>query len=84
VSTLCRDCGTLETAARQTGRCAACGSPRLVCHAELGSPAVAHVDCDAFYAAVEKRDRPELADQSSRLKAASDQAAPPIPAVIAS
>ncbi|HEX9534593.1 MAG TPA: hypothetical protein VF924_03925, partial [Stellaceae bacterium] len=36
--------------------------PRLVCHAELGSLAVAHVDCDAFYAAVEKRDRPELAD----------------------
>jgi hypothetical protein len=56
VSTLCRDCGALETAARQTGRCAACGSPRLVCHAELGSPTVAHVDCDAFYAAVEKRD----------------------------
>jgi DNA polymerase-4 len=63
VSTLCRDCGALETAAQQSERCAACGSPRLVCHTELGSLAVAHVNCDAFYAAVEKRDRPELPDQ---------------------
>src|SRR5207302_1862358 len=38
-------------------------SPRLVCHSELCSLAVAHVDCDAFYASVEKRDRPELADR---------------------
>jgi DNA polymerase-4 len=63
VSTLCRDCGALETAAQQSERCAACGSPRLVRHTALGSLAVAHVDCDAFYAAVEKRDRPELADR---------------------
>ena len=60
---LCRDCGALENAAQRSERCAACGSPRLICHAELGSLAVAHVDCDAFYAAVEKRDRPELADR---------------------
>jgi DNA polymerase IV len=63
MSTLCRDCGALETAARQSERCAACGSPRLVHHTALGSLAVAHVDCDAFYASVEKRDRPELADR---------------------
>ncbi len=63
MNTLCRDCGALETTAQRRKRCAACGSPRLVCHAELGSLAVAHVDCDAFYAAVEKRDRPELADR---------------------
>jgi len=63
VKTLCRECGALETAAHRSERCAACGSPRLVHHAELGSLAVAHVDCDAFYAAVEKRDRPELADR---------------------
>jgi DNA polymerase-4 len=63
VNTLCRDCGALETAAHRSERCTGCGSPRLVRHAELGSLAVAHVDCDAFYAAVEKRDRPELVDR---------------------
>ncbi len=30
-------------------------------HAELLSLHIAHVDCDSFYASVEKRDRPELA-----------------------
>jgi DNA polymerase-4 len=63
LTTLCRDCGAYETAAQRRERCAACGSPRLVCHSELCSLAVAHVDCDAFYASVEKRDRPELADR---------------------
>ena len=63
MNTLCRDCGALGTAEHRSERCAGCGSPRLVRHAELGSLAVAHVDCDAFYAAVEKRDRPELADR---------------------
>jgi DNA polymerase-4 len=58
---LCRDCARpAEPAAR---RCAFCGSPRLVAHAELGTLAVAHLDCDAFYAAIEKRDDPSLADK---------------------
>lgn len=57
----CRDCLTLQrTAAR---RCEACGSPRLVRHAELYRLHIAHVDCDAFYAAVEKRDDPTLRDR---------------------
>ncbi|WP_397419619.1 DNA polymerase IV [Phenylobacterium sp.] len=56
----CRDCfSTVPEAAR---RCSACGSPRLLHHPELGRLSIAHMDCDAFYASVEKRDRPELRD----------------------
>ncbi len=44
-------------------RCHACGSPRLLRHRELYSLTLAHIDCDAFYASVEKRDNPELRDK---------------------
>ncbi len=44
-------------------RCKVCGSPRLIRHSEIHSLSIAHIDCDAFYAAVEKRDNPELADK---------------------
>lgn len=44
-------------------RCPICRSPRLLQHPELDELAIGHVDCDAFYAAVEKRDRPELRDR---------------------
>lgn len=57
----CRDCLTLQRASG--GRCISCGSPRVLRHAELDQLAIAHIDCDAFYAAVEKRDRPELRDR---------------------
>jgi DNA polymerase-4 len=63
VTTLCRDCGALTTATAPSERCDVCGSPRLVSHGELGTLSIAHVDCDAFYATVEKRGRPELADR---------------------
>jgi DNA polymerase-4 len=63
VSALCRDCGALAASAPDAGRCGSCGSPRVVAHAELGMLSIAHIDCDAFYATVEKRDRPELAEQ---------------------
>jgi DNA polymerase IV len=63
VSMVCRDCSALFAALIDTERCAACGSPRVVSHAELDTLAIAHIDCDAFYASVEKRDHPELADQ---------------------
>ena len=53
---LCRDCG-----ASPAGPTCACGSRRIVRHPELFTLGIAHVDCDAFFASVEKRDRPELA-----------------------
>ncbi|MCF6370017.1 DNA polymerase IV [Rhizobium halophilum] len=57
----CRDCLAEQKA--EVRRCHRCGSPRLVYHAELYQLSLAHVDCDAFYAAVEKRDNPELLDK---------------------
>ena len=59
MSSLCRDClTTFDTGAR----CPACRSPRVLAHAELNSLSIAHMDCDAFYASVEKRDNPALRD----------------------
>ncbi len=63
MTTLCRDCGALATSSIRRERCGACGSPRQVHHAALHTLSIAHVDCDAFYATVEKRDRPDLADR---------------------
>lgn len=57
---LCRDCLTEFPAGP---RCPACRSPRVIAHPELQSLSIAHMDCDAFYASVEKRDNPDLRDQ---------------------
>ena len=54
---LCRDCGAVTPCAP----CPVCSGRRVVAHPELFSLTVAHVDCDAFFASVEKRGRPELA-----------------------
>src|SRR5262249_58500275 len=60
---LCRECGTLlppVTTTDRLKRCPQCRSPRLLYHAELHDLEIGHIDCDAFYAAIEKRDNPEL------------------------
>ncbi|THF58440.1 DNA polymerase IV [Ollibium composti] len=57
----CRDCLRLQSG--PVRRCERCGSPRLARHAELYGLHLAHIDCDAFYAAVEKRDNPALRDK---------------------
>ncbi|MGE0256078.1 MAG: DNA polymerase IV [Alphaproteobacteria bacterium] len=58
---LCRDCAAPVAAGGR--RCAACHSPRIVRHGELNALAIAHIDCDAFYAAIEKRDDPALREK---------------------
>ncbi|WP_299393111.1 DNA polymerase IV [Pelagibius sp.] len=70
---ICRDClqafgghQVPETQAHDSpeiARCPNCDSPRLIRHPELDRLSIAHIDCDAFYASVEKRDRPELRDK---------------------
>jgi DNA polymerase-4 len=63
MTALCRDCAALSEEPPPAGRCGECGSPRLLIHGELGQLSLAHIDCDAFYASVEKRDHPELLDR---------------------
>ena len=57
---LCKDCLTQFDSG---SRCPSCRSPRVVVHDELWDLSIAHMDCDAFYASVEKRDNPELRDK---------------------
>ncbi len=61
MSGFCRHC--LADAAQGAARCTACGGRRILAHPELDTLFIAHLDCDAFYAAIEKRDDPSLADK---------------------
>ena len=58
---ICRDC--LGSCSRGLRRCPACGSPRILDHPEMHELQIAHIDCDAFFAAIEKRDNPSLRDR---------------------
>ncbi len=57
----CRVCYARQPA--RAANCAACGDPRIVSHPELFELSIAHLDCDAFYAAIEKRDDSDLIDK---------------------
>ena len=61
IDAFCRDC--FEPCPGSSTRCPHCKGPRLVRHNEVASLSVGHIDCDAFYASVEKRDAPELRDK---------------------
>ena len=61
VPSLCRDC--LSWFDHRVGICPHCASTRMIGHPELAELAIAHIDCDAFYAAIEKRDDPTLKDK---------------------
>jgi DNA polymerase-4 len=60
MTSLCRDCFHMFDFGV---RCEKCGSPRVVAHSELNNLSIAHMDCDAFFASVEKRDNPDLIDK---------------------
>jgi DNA polymerase-4 len=60
MSAFCRDC--LADGRANALRCDSCGSKRIIAHTELDTLCIAHLDCDAFYAAIEKRDNPALRD----------------------
>ncbi|MBR9835444.1 MAG: DNA polymerase IV [Alphaproteobacteria bacterium] len=61
MASLCRDCDSREISG--IGACETCGSGRIVSHPRLDDLSIAHIDCDAFFAAIEKRDNPELRDK---------------------
>lgn len=61
---LCRAClHAFNISNTHAPQCPQCQRGQIVSHPELNSLSVAHIDCDAFYASIEKRDNPELASK---------------------
>ena len=59
--TLCRDCFHLSE--DDSDACPRCGRHRVIRNKHITTLAIAHLDCDAFFAAIEKRDDPSLKDR---------------------
>ena len=59
IDLICRDCGHQATTVT-TRVCPQCRSTHILQHRELHQLNLAHLDCDAFYASIEKRDNPSL------------------------
>ncbi len=57
---ICRDCAHVLPDGPVPAACPACRGQRFAAHDELLSLSTAHMDCDAFYATVEKRDDPAI------------------------
>ena len=57
----CRICFKATSQANRA--CPHCGGRAIAAHPEIFELSIAHLDCDAFYAAIEKRDDPSLADK---------------------
>ncbi|MEM7070225.1 MAG: DNA polymerase IV [Pseudomonadota bacterium] len=62
---LCLACNALylKPDLDQQRRCAFCRSRSIIIHKELSQLCIAHIDCDSFFASVEKRDNPHLIDK---------------------
>lgn len=58
---VCRDCFHFDNT--DGSSCPVCASRRIVSHPALERLGVAHIDCDAFFAAIEKRENPSLKDK---------------------